>query len=80
MVLYLLGGFLLNTISNVCPFDCTSNAGSGQVETVNRVDQTSVVSLVTPTENLSLLLYLSLSMIFEFHLFFVNWPVSKSAR
>ena len=35
---------------NVCPFDYTAVAGSGKVGTVNQVNHTSWVVVVTPTD------------------------------
>ena len=35
---------------NVCPFDCTADAGSGKVWPVNQVNHTSWVAVVTPTD------------------------------
>ena len=35
---------------NVCPFDYTAVAGSGKVEPVNKVNHTSWVAIVTPTD------------------------------
>ena len=35
---------------NVCPFDYTAVAGSGKVGPLNRVNHTSWVAVVTPTD------------------------------
>ena len=36
--------------SNVCPFDYTAVAGSGKVGPVNKVNHTSWVAIVTPSD------------------------------
>ena len=40
----------LATFLNVCPFDYTAVAGSGKFGTVNQVNHTSWVAVVTPTD------------------------------
>ena len=39
-------------ILNVCPFDYTAVVESGKVESVNQVNNTSWVAVVTPTDRL----------------------------
>ena len=40
----------IDQILNVCPFDYTAVAGSGKVGTINQVNHTSLVAVVTPTD------------------------------
>ena len=41
--------FIYNFL-NVCPFDCTAVAGRGKIWSVNQVNHTSWVTVVTPTD------------------------------
>ena len=43
---------LIYKFLNVCPFDYTAVAGSGKVGPVNKVNHTSLVAVVTPTDRL----------------------------
>ena len=42
--------FIYNQLLNVCPFDYTAVAGGGKSGSVNQVNQTSWVAVVTPTD------------------------------